>query len=203
MKIFFNHAKVYIFRGLLAIIPLFLSISAIKLIYEILDKRVVNLIDHYTGFRMPGLGILLVLIVLYFIGLLTSNVLGHRFFGIIEKVSKRIPFIKTIYQVGKQLSSTFSLPEKQLFQRVVLAKFREGAWTIGFVTGTLEDKRNNASEKLLKVFVPTVPNPTSGFVFLLKESEVLDPGWSVEEGIRAVISAGIIGPETIERIKNK
>ena len=197
MKRFLGHAKIYIFRGLLAVIPLFLSVLAIRLIYVVIDKRIVNFINQYVGYRIPGLGILFVLIFLYFIGLLASNVIGHRFFGIIEKISKRIPFIKAIYQVGKQLSSTFSLPEKQIFKRVVFFKFKESVWTMGFVTGMMEDKRNNVSEKFLKVFVPTVPNPTSGFLLFLKESEVFDPQWTVEEGIKTVISGGIIGPEAI------
>ena len=164
MKRFLNHAKIYIFRGLLAVIPLFLSVLAIRLVYVVIDKRIVNLINQYIGYRIPGLGILFVLIFLYFIGFLASNVIGHRFFGIIERISRRIPLIKTIYQVGKQLSSTFSLSEKQVFKRVVLVNFRGNAMTIGFVTGTLEDQTKNGSEKFLKVFVPTVPNPTSGFL---------------------------------------
>lgn len=201
MKNFFRHTRVYIFRGLLAVIPLFLSLLAIQLVYVVIDKRVVNLIDQYVGYRVPGLGVLLVLVFLYFVGLLASNVVGHRFFGIIERVSRRIPLVKTIYQVGKQVSSTFSLPEKQVFKRVVLVNFKAHAWTVGFVTGTIEDKRNNGSRQLLKIFVPTAPNPTSGFVFILEESEVLDPQWSVEEGLRIVISGGIIGPDTMGEIK--
>ena len=197
MKRFLNHVKIYVFRGLLAVIPLFLSVLAIRLIYVVIDKRIVNFVNQYIGYRIPGLGILFVLIFLYFIGFLASNVIGHRFFGIIERISRRIPLIKTIYQVGKQFSSTFSLSEKQVFKRVVLVNFRGNAMTIGFVTGTLEDKTKSESEKFLKVFVPTVPNPTSGFLLFLKESAVLDPQWTIEEGIKAVISGGIIGPETI------
>lgn len=203
MKKFFRHARVYIFRGLLAVIPLYLSILSIRLIYALILRRPVSLIDQYLGYQIPGLGILFILIFLYLIGLLASNVIGHRFFGIIERISDRIPLVKTIYQVGKQLSSTFSLPEKQVFKRVILLNLQEGLWTVAFVTGIMENRREAGGEKFLKVFIPTAPNPMSGFLFIVKESEVLDPQWSVEEGIRAVISGGIIGPDTIEGIKQK
>jgi len=118
---------------------------------------------------------------------------------LVEKILNRIPIIKTTYQIGKQVSVALSLPEKQIFKRVVLVEyFRPGTLTIGFVTGTILDKANN--EKLLKVFIPTVPNPTSGIFVILKESKVIEPGWSVEQAMKIVISGGIIGPEEI-RVK--
>ena len=198
MKNFFKHVRVYIFRGILASIPLFLSYLVIKFIYLMIDKRANNLLEPLIGYRIPFLGILLVLVILYLVGFAASNVIGRQFFNLLGGIASRIPIVKTTYQVGKQLSSTLSLPEKQIFKRVVLVEcLKSGIWTIGFVTGTILDKRNH--EKLLKVFVPTVPNPTTGFIFLLKESQTIDPGWSVEQAIKAVISGGIIGPEEIEK----
>lgn len=113
-----------------------------------------------------------------------------------DNLTGRIPLIKTAYQVGKQLSSTLSLPGKQVFKKVVLVDyFRPGAKVIGFVTGTILDKKSQ--ERLLKIFIPTVPNPTSGFLVIMKEKETIDSKWSVEEAMRAVISSGIIGPDEI------
>lgn len=110
----------------------------------------------------------------------------------------RIPLINTTYQIGKQLSDTLALPEKHVFRKVVLVDYlKPGIWTIGFVTGTVIDRKNN-NEKLLKVFVPTPPNPTSGTMVVVKESETRDPGWTVEEAMKAVISGGIIGPSEIK-----
>ncbi|MDO8580909.1 MAG: DUF502 domain-containing protein [Candidatus Omnitrophota bacterium] len=196
MKNFLLHARMYILRGLLAVIPLLLSLLAIRFIYVFIDKRIIEVIDRYTGYRIPGLGLILVLIVLYFIGLITSNVLGRRIFNLIEDISNRIPLIKTIYQVGKQVSNTLSLPEKQVFKKAVLVEFfRPGDRVIGFITGTVVD--NKTSERILKVFVPTVPNPTSGFLVFAKESNVIDPQWTVEEAMKMVISGGIIGPPDI------
>jgi len=192
----------YIFRGLLASIPIGLSFFVVWFFYVAIDKRIVNVIQKFIGFRIPGLGLLLVLLFLYVIGYLASNVIGRRFFNILESISNRIPIIKTIYQVGKQLSFSFSLPEKNLFKRVVLVDyFNPDVWAIGFVTGTLEDKETK--EKLLKVFIPTAPNPTSGFLVILKESQAKDSSLTVEEALRTVISAGIIGPDQVTIQKNK
>lgn len=196
MKIFLNHLKLYIFRGLLALIPLGLAIFTIRIIYVFIDKRVMELIAQYIGHRIPGLGLLLFILVLYIVGMITSNVLGKRLFGIFDDLTSRIPLVNTAYKVGKQLSSTLSLPEKQIFKKVVLVDyFRPDTWVIGFVTG--EINAEGTGKTFLKVFIPTVPNPTSGFLVILKESQVKNPGWTVEEAMKMVISGGIIGPDNI------
>ena len=198
MKKTFGHLKRYVLRGTLAIIPLALSAFVIRLLYVGIDKRVMGMIDHFIGFSIPGLGILLVLLILYLIGIIASNLVGKQFFSWLERISKKIPLINTTYQVGKQLSDTLCLPEKLVFRKVVLVDFlKAGIWTVGFVTGTIID-RKNSNEKLLKVFVPTPPNPTSGTMVIVKESETRDPGWTIEEAMRAVISGGIIGPNEIK-----
>jgi uncharacterized membrane protein len=151
-------------------------------------------VDKVISISFPGLGLILVLIVLYLLGIIVSNIIGRKFFGVIEKVTSRIPFVKTTYRIGQQLSTTFSLPEKQAFKRAVLVNYlKTGIWTVGFVTGTLIDKKNN-DEKLLKVYVPTPPNPASGTMVVVKESDTRDPGWSIEEALSAIISGGILGP---------
>ena len=199
MKNFLSHAKMYIFRGLLAIIPLGLTIIVIRVIYVMIDRQIINALAKVIAYRIPGLGIILILILLYFLGLVTSNVLIRKFFQAFENIFERLPLIKTTYQVGKQISTTLSLPERQVFKKVVLVNlFQPGQRGIGFVTGTVMDKKNQ--QALLKIFIPTVPNPTSGFLVIMKESETIDPGWSVDEGMKTVISGGIIGPETIEKL---
>ncbi len=195
MKRFLNHVRVLIVRGLLAMIPISISLLVLQLIYIFIDQRVMNLVDRFIGYRIPGLGILLVLIFLYMTGILVSSVIGKTFFHIIEAIFTRIPILKTTYQIGKQLSSTFSLSEKQVFQQTVLFNLRPGVSAIGFITGTLTDKKSN--KKFYKIFVPMVPNPTSGFVFIVPESEIVDPHWTVEEAMGAIITGGIISPETV------
>jgi len=201
MKQYFRHLKTYIIRGFLASIPLALSFFAIKILYVNIDKSVMRMVERIIGFTFPGIGILIILAILYILGLVASNVLGKQIFRFVEGIANRIPLIKITYQVGKQLSTTLSLPEKQVFKRAVLVDYlKPGIWTIGFVTGAIIDRQNN-SQKLLKVFVPTPPNPTSGTMVVVKESETRDPGWSINEALKAVISGGIIGPTEIKHIE--
>ncbi len=198
MKKLLKNARTNIIRGLLAIIPLILSYFAVNFIYVVIDKRVMGWLHHLIGFPIPGLGIILVLVILYLLGIIASNVIGKEFFNILERLTNRIPIIKTTYQVGKQIASTFSLPESQVFKKVVLVDFyKPNSWMIGFVSGSILDTESN--EKLLKVFIPTVPNPTSGFLLFIKEQEIRNTTWTVEEAMRMVISGGIIGPQEIRQ----
>lgn len=191
------HIKRYIFRGLLSIIPFALSIFAVRLLYVSIDQRVVSLLGDRVGFRFPGLGLLLVLLSLYLLGLLATNFLGRKAMGFAERISRRIPIIRTTYQVGKQLADTFSLPGGQTFKRAVLVEcLKPGIWTVGFVTGTVIDRQQNG-ETLLKVYIPTPPNPASGNILVVRERETRNPGWTVEEALKVVLSGGIIGPEEI------
>ena len=177
--------------------PLGLTYFVIRFLYVTIDKRIIGTIDEFIGYNIPGLGIVMILIILYFVGFAASNVVGREILKFIELVTNQIPLIKSTYQIGKQLSTTLSLPEKQVFKKAVMINFlKPGMWTIGFVTGTVFDKTQN--EILLKVFVPTPPLPTSGTMVMVKESDVRDPGWTIEEALRSVISGGIIGPEDLK-----
>ena len=203
MKHFIIHMRSYILRGLLAVIPLLLCAGALQLLYVLIDKRVIGFLDNFIKLRyIPGLGVLLVLICLYFIGLVASNIIGRQFFKLIEGITHRIPLIKSIYAVGKQLSQSLSMgeKEKQAFKKAVLVNVNnQGFWSPGFVTGYIKDK--GTGEELLVVFVPTVPNPTTGFVFVIKKSQVFDPGWSIEECLKVIVSAGIITPGEVRSFK--
>jgi uncharacterized membrane protein len=197
MSGFFQHLKAYIFRGFLAVIPLGLSYLLIRFLYIAVDTRVAGIIEKVIGFNIPGLGILLVLVLLYLLGLVASNWMGKRVFALIERVTRRIPLIKSIYTLGKQLADAFSLPDKQGLKRAVLVEhFRPGVWSIGFVTGSVSD-RAKKEEKMVRIFIPTAPNPTTGFVVVVKESQVRDLDWSVSEAMNSIISGGIVGPEEI------
>lgn len=204
MKNFLIHIRIYILRGLLAIIPLLLCITAIDLLYKIIDKQIIKFLAQYIKFfnihQIPGLGILLLLISLYIIGLIFSNVLGRQIFRFIDNVTERIPIIKFIYGVGKQISDTLSItdPQKQAFKKAVLVNaFNGNGWMLGFITGSLKDQNG---QELLKVFVPTAPHPLTGIIFIFKPSQTLDCGWTVEEALKMIVSVGIISPEQIKKI---
>ena len=200
MKTFFKHIRIYIFRGLLAIIPIFLSVIAIQLLYVLIDKRVMIFLNKFIEVRkIPGLGILLVLICLYLIGLIVSNVIGRRALHLVDRISQRIPIIKAIYQVGKQLSEGLSGAEdKQAFKKVLLVNWNNnGVWAVAFVAGRIIDQ--GTGESMFRVFVPHVPSPTTGFIFVVKESQTIDPGWTAEEAIKMVVSGAIIAPKEIKK----
>jgi uncharacterized membrane protein len=200
MKSLLKHLKTYMLRGLLAVIPLAMTALAIQILYTVIDRRVTGLVEKFIGFSFPGFGVILLLVVLYLLGLIVSNVVGRQLFRLVEGIANRIPLVKTTYNVGRQLSSTLSLPERQVFKRAVLVEYlKPGMWTIGFVTGTLIDRSNN-DEVLLKVFIPTPPNPISGTMIVVRESQTRDPGWSVEQALKAVISGGVISPAEIKEV---
>ena len=199
MKDFLRHTQMYIFRGFIAIIPLFLCYLALKLLYILIDKNVMAFLNRFIDIRqIPGLGIVLVLIFLYFIGLVFSNIIGRQIFRLIDRISHKIPFIGAVYAVGKQLSDSLEVTgDKQAFKKAVLVNLKnEGIWLPGFVTGSVFDPRSK--EELTVVFIPHVPNPVTGFVTAVKPSQVFEPGWSVEECLKIVVSAGIITPKLID-----
>ncbi len=203
MKNFLIHARMYILRGLLAIIPLLLCVIAIELLYRLIDKQVIKFLAQYIKFfdihQIPGLGILLLLISLYIIGLIFSNVMGRQIFKFMDSITERIPIIKFIYGVGKQISDTLSItdPQKQAFKKAILVNaFNGNGWMLGFVTGSMKDQNGG---ELFKVFVPTSPHPLTGIIFIVRPSQTLDCGWTVEEALKMIVSVGIISPSVIAR----
>ncbi|MHB8094219.1 MAG: DUF502 domain-containing protein [Candidatus Aminicenantales bacterium] len=196
MNRLFKHLKTRVFRGLLAVVPLYLCFLVVRFLYVSLDRNVSGWIEKIIGRRIPGLGILLVLVILYLLGIVAGNWIGKKIFGFIERVMKRIPLIKSVYQLGIQLGLAFSKPEKQAFKRTVLIEhFRPGLWSIAFVTGELRDPKSGAT--LLRLFIPTVPNPITGFLVFASEDKVRELPWTIQEAMNAVISGGIITPPEI------
>lgn len=189
-----KHIRTFVFRGLLAVVPLALCYLVVRFLYLTIDRRIAGPIEAVAGFRIPGLGIILVLVVLYLLGLAASNWLGKQVFGVIERVMERIPLVKSVYHVGRQFGTALSLPEKQAFKRAVLVEhFKPGVHSIAFVTGESVDRATG--EKLYRLFIPTAPNPTTGFMVIVPQDRVRDLPWTVQEAMNAVISGGIIGPE--------
>jgi uncharacterized membrane protein len=192
----FKHLRTFVFRGFLALLPLALSYFVLRFLYLAVDQRVARLIEGWIGVNIPGLGFLLVLVILYLLGLAASNWAGRGALSFLDRLSEHIPLVKTIYHLGKQLGNAFAMPEKQGLKRVVLVEqFRPGAWSVGFVMGNMTDAATG--EPMLRLFVPTAPNPTAGFMLIIAESKVRDVDWSVAEAMNTVISGGIIGPDKI------
>jgi uncharacterized membrane protein len=198
MPRFLAHLRRFIIRGALALIPIALPAAAVYLLYDFIDRRIVVLVERLFHFSFPGLGIVLLLLVLYLVGLVASNIFGRRILDGLEELIDRVPVFKAIYRLGKQLSGTLSQTgEQALFRRPVLVPYAApNQWQIGFVTGTMHVE--GTDEELLRVFVPTPPNPATGLVYIVKASNVRDPGWTVEEAMQCLMSGGIVGPDSMK-----
>jgi len=195
---FLAHLRRFIIRGALALIPVALPAAAVYLLYDFIDRRIVVLVERILHVSFPGLGIILLLVVLYLVGLIVSNIVGRRVLEGLEQLIDRIPGFKAIYRLGKQLSGTLSQSgDQSLFRRPVLVPYAApNQWQIGFVTGAL--RAETTGEEMLRVFVPTPPNPATGLVYIVLASNVRDPGWTVEEAMQCLMSGGIVGPETMK-----
>jgi len=194
MKTIYRHLKTYVVRGLLAIIPLGLAFLVLRFLYIHIDRQIMGMIDELIGYSIPGLGLFFLAVLLYILGLIASNVIGKRLFELVDFITVRIPVVKTFYQAGKQIAGAFTLPDTSAFQRPVFIEYLSpGQWTIGFVTGTMTDEKTG--ERLYRVYVPTPPIPTSGIMIIVRESKVRHTGMTVEEAMKIIMSAGIIGPD--------
>jgi uncharacterized membrane protein len=197
MRKILKHLQAQILRGLLAAIPFILTYYVVRFIYLAAQTRLTIGIEKLLGFRIPGLGIILVVILLYVLGLISANWLGRRILTLVEKVAERIPVVKSIFHLGKQFSTSLALPQRRAFERVVMVEcFQPGVWSVGFVTGEFPPSKKRGA-KVLKVFVPTAPNPTAGFLIMVEESRVRNMSWTAQEAINTVISTGVVGPTTL------
>ncbi|MBI5044173.1 MAG: DUF502 domain-containing protein [Nitrospirae bacterium] len=192
-----GHIKRYLITGILVITPIW----GTYLIFKTLLTSMENLLgdyasSHFPEFYIPGLGIITLLIFIFLIGLLTANFIGKKLLDLWERLLKKVPVVSSIYSALKQIVDSFSMQGSGNFSRVVLIEYpRKGVHTIGFVTGTSKGEvQDKTKEKVLNVFVPTTPNPTAGFLLLVPEADVIPLDMKVEDGMKMIISCGIITP---------
>lgn len=163
--------------------------------FDGLDPILVNLLNVFVGLTVPLFGILL-------IGLMARNIVGRWLLNFGESILQAIPFAGSVYKTLKQLLETLLQDSKDKFRRVVLVEYpRKGVWAIAFVTGSMSpDFQAQFSCPMLNVFIPTTPNPTSGWYAIVKEEEVLPMSMSVEDAFKLIISGGIVTPNTPNQI---
>jgi uncharacterized membrane protein len=198
MGSFLSRFRRGVFKGVLALIPIIITYLTVKFVYEAIDQRVMGWVDAFIPFVIPGLGIAILLVGLYVLGEVTSTILVGRGIELFERIISKIPLVKTTYTLGKQISSTFALDQDQAFKKsVFLYYLSEHSFVLGFVTGDIVCA--STGQMFYKVFVPTPPNPTTGYVVIAPKDKTIDTGWTVEESLKAVISVGIISPPTFGR----
>jgi len=152
------------------------------------------------GYRIPFLGMIITFSIVFFIGALTNNIFGKKILQFWENIVERIPFVRPIYKGTKQVVSSFASIDVKAFTKVILIEFpRKGAYAIAFVTGKTEGELQRLmGNNHLKIFIPTTPNPTSGFIVFADPSEIIELNMTIEEGIKYAVSGGIVNPEQAE-----
>ena len=202
-----NYRK-YIFTGIMSIVPIAITYWIVENLFVFFSKPGKYLIDilyqfylfenfifitRFYNYLAYVIGFTLTLFFLYFLGLIVSNVLGRKIYNYFEEFLNKIPIVNKVYKTIKQITNTFSKPNNQAFQKVVLLEYpRKELWTLAMVTGECTNLKNISCYKL---FVPTTPNPTSGYLIISEKTNVIETSISVEEGLSIIISGGMVSPE--------
>ena len=194
--------KKYFITGLLVLVPLFITLWVLSTLIHTMDQSLLLLPEawqpkHLFGFNVPGLGALLTLGIIFVTGLVATNIFGQQLIVLWESLLARVPFVKTIYSSVKQVSDTLFSDSGNAFRKAVLVQYpRLGSWTIAFVTGTPGgDVVNHLHGDYISVYVPTTPNPTSGFFLMMPKAEVIELDMSVDEALKYIISMGTVAPK--------
>jgi uncharacterized membrane protein len=191
----------YIVAGILVLVPLGVTLFALRFLVNLLDRSLTLLPpslrpEQLFGFDIPGLGILLSLAVLILTGMLAANFLGRKLVEIGERILNRIPVVRSIYYGSKQIAETMFSGQSDAFRQPVLIPYpHEKSWALAFVTNTqLGEIQHRTGEDVVGVYVPTTPNPTSGFNLMIPRDQVIELDMSVDEALRMIISLGVVVP---------
>jgi len=199
---FFARVRAYFFAGILVTAPITFTFYLAWLLVNFVDNKVRPLIpvkynpESYLPFALPGLGLFVLFVSLTLIGALTAGFLGRFFIKLSERLLNRMPVIRSIYNATKQILETVLANQSNAFREAVLVEYpRRGMWAVAFITGRTEGEiQNLTEEECINVFVPTTPNPTSGFLLFVPKADLVHLDMSVEEAIKLVISGGIVTP---------
>jgi uncharacterized membrane protein len=196
--------KRYFVTGLLVLVPLGITLWVLNIILSTMDQTLTLLPlnlqpEQLFGRKIPGLGVVLTVVVVFLVGVLTRNFLGRQ---LLVWWEHQIPIVRSIYSSVKQVSDTILSPNGQAFRKAVLVQFpREGNWAVAFVVGSpgkeIEDLLANQPQT---VFVPTAPNPTSGYMVIVPPHEIIELEMSVDEALKFIISMGVVVPGRVPTV---
>ena len=191
----------YLIAGLLVWLPVLVTVFVLQFLIALVDQTLLFLPENarpeaLLGFRIPGLGLLLAVVVLLATGLAATNLVGRELLRWWENLMKRIPLVRSLYSGTKTFTETVFSGKGQAFQRVLLVEYpRKGIWTLAFQTAQrMQEPSHRAGCDLVGVFVPTTPNPTSGFIIMVPREDLITLEMSVEDAMRVILTLGVVAP---------
>lgn len=197
----------YFITGLLILVPIAITAWVLHAVISTMDQSLLLLPEQWRpealiGFKIPGLGALLTVLIIFVTGLLTKNFIGNYVVGAWEALLNRIPIVNSIYSSVKQVSDTLFSSSGNAFSKALLVQYpREGSWTIAFLTGKPSgDVAKHLGDDFISVYVPTTPNPTSGYFLIIPKKDAIELDMSVDTALKYVVSMGVVAPEVAEKI---
>ena len=213
LKTFKRRIRNIFITGLLITLPIALTWFILQFLFKNLDALspvFTNILIQLgapfpEGYRIPFLGVVMTLLIVLLVGWLTTSFFGRKIFQLGETLVEKIPFVRRVYKGSKQVVVSIAQADTSAFRKVVLLEFpRRGLLAIGFVTGeTRGEVQKLTQDNMLNVFVPTMPNPTSGFLVFAPPEELTEISMTIEEGIKYVVSGGIVTPPELKVIEAK
>ncbi len=191
----------YLMAGLLVWVPLGVTLLIVAFLVDLMDQTLLLLPaaiqpENLLGFRIPGLGLVLTAIVVLATGMVVTNLFGMQLFTIGERLLQRIPLVRSIYASVKQVTESMFSSGKS-FRKVVLVEYpRKDMWSLAFQTGTgAREISSKTGQEIVNIFIPTTPNPTSGFFLMVPRDDVIELDMSVDQGLKMLLSVGVVVPE--------
>jgi len=195
MKKFFG----VMFAGLGAVLPITITVYILYKLFIIIDGVFADLVTRIIGYRVVGIGFLMTVALVFLIGLVAKAYLGQKLIKMADRIFNKIPVAQTIYGTVREISNSLLLKEKITFKRPVLVDYpKPGVQAIGFITNERSISKDGT---MLPVFIPTTPNPTSGFLLFYKKDDIQYLDMSVDEAIKIIISVGVVIPDKIKKDK--
>ena len=198
LTLIWGYIRNYLLTGVLVIVPVAVTIYIIYFIFQFADSFLGSAIGEAIGYSIPGMGIFLTALFCLLIGVIAQNYFGKRLIAWIDTSLSQIPIVKSVYSGIKQVADVFIQNKKSNFKRVVMLEYpKENSWVIGFVTSDFLVKIDGdvpEKENMVTIFVPTTPNPTSGFLLILPKSKIVDMNIDIEDAMKIIISAGLVQP---------
>ena len=197
----------YFITGLLILVPLAITVWVLNLVIGTLDQSLLLVPARFRpqslfGFDIPGLGTILTILIVFLTGLLTNNLVGNYVVKLWERLLQRIPIVNSLYSSVKQVSDTLFSSSGNAFRKAVLVPYpHQNSWTIAFLTGVPGgDAANHLVGDYVSVYVPTTPNPTSGFFLMMKRSDVVELDMSVDAALKYIVSMGVVAPAEVAAV---